>query len=1110
MATDPLWYKDAVVYELRVRSFLDSNADGIGDLPGLTARLDYLADLGVDALWLLPFYPSPLRDDGYDIASYVDVHPDCGTLADFREFLRQAHRRDLKVITELVLNHTSDQHPWFQRARRAAPGTKARDFYLWSDDPRRFQEARIIFKDFESSNWAWDPVAKAYYWHRFYAHQPDLNFDNPAVRKEMLRIVDFWLKMGVDGLRLDAVPYLFERDGTSCENLPETHGFLRELRAHVDKHYKDRMLLAEANQWPEDAAAYFGAGDECHMAFHFPIMPRLYMALRMENSFPILDILQQTPSIPDTCQWAIFLRNHDELTLEMVTDEERDYLVKAYARERRARINLGIRRRLAPLLNNNRRRLELMTALLLSLPGTPVIYYGDEIGMGDNVYLGDRDGVRTPMQWTPDRNAGFSTVNPQKLILPVITDPEYHYQAVNVETQHTNPSSLVWWMRRTIALRKQHPAFGRGTFEPLRPANHRVLAYVRKLGSSALLVVANLSRFPQHVSLDLAAYAGRGVRELFGRVKFPRITQAPYVLTLGPHGFFWFELAEDHPAADLTTAPRLPLVHVEGDARSLARMLTDGDKGELGAAMLAYIRHCRWFRGKARQPLDAEVVAAQPIARNDATFVLAFVRVAYAEGDPEIYLLPLALVSDAFGPPSLVCELAWADGRQEPARFVAEASDAPALGQALLELVASRNKLMANVVSLVAQLEKGGRKLLPPSDATVPRRLKGEQTNTTWTFGDKVVAKLVRKIEDGISPEVELGKHLSGEVHFAHVPHLIGHIEVIAPQTEPATILVVQEQIANHGDAWRLVLDDLSRYFETVRALPPEPAPTAPGGGAVDVAIALALDAQAVIDAGRVGPLAHLMELLGRRLGELHQALASAPADSMMAPEPFTPFFQRALYQSLRNLVVRVLGALESHVDDFVPATRGSVLRLVASRDRILERFRMLVGGPLGGQRIRCHGDLHLGQILWTGDDVVFIDFEGEPARTMGDRKTKRSPLIDVAGMLRSFDYAVEKAVTGQLQGSALRPADEKTLRPWARRWLTAASATFLRAYVGQAGTTGLLPADLQQLSSLLRIYILEKALYEVGYEANHRPDWIEVPLRGVLALLEEPRETSV
>lgn len=542
LADDPLWYKDAVIYELHVRAFCDSNGDGIGDFPGLTSKLDYLQDLGVTAIWLLPFYPSPLRDDGYDIADYTNIHPNYGTLADFKVFIREAHRRGLRVITELVCNHTSDQHPWFQRARRAKPGSSARNFYVWSDTPDRYKDARIIFKDFETSNWTWDPVAQAYYWHRFYSHQPDLNFENPAVQRAVFKAMEFWLDLGVDGMRLDAIPYLYEAEGTNCENLPETHAFLKRLRRHMDEKYHGRMFLAEANQWPEDAVAYFGDGDECHMAFHFPVMPRLFMSVHLEDRYPIIDIMRQTPPIPDTCQWAIFLRNHDELTLEMVTDEERDYMYRVYARDPQARINLGIRRRLAPLLGNHRRKIELMNGLLFSLPGTPVLYYGDEIGMGDNIYLGDRNGVRTPMQWSGDRNAGFSRANPQQLYLPVITDPEYHYETVNVETQSANQHSLLWWTKRLIALRKRYAAFGRGTLEFLYPENRKVLCFLRKTEDQILLTVFNLSRFVQGVELDLSPYRGLMPVELFGQVEFPPIGDQPYFLTLGPHSFYWFTL----------------------------------------------------------------------------------------------------------------------------------------------------------------------------------------------------------------------------------------------------------------------------------------------------------------------------------------------------------------------------------------------------------------------------------------------------------------------------------------------------------------------------------------------------------------------------------------
>ncbi len=543
-ATSPLWYKDAILYELHVRAFADSNGDGIGDFPGLITKLDYLQDLGVTCLWLLPFFPSPLKDDGYDVADYTGVNPSYGTLDDFQRFLDAAHARNMQVLIELVMNHSSDQHPWFQRARHAPKGSPERNFYVWSDDNTRFPGVPIIFKDTEASNWTWDPVAEQYYWHRFFSHQPDLNFDNPAVLEEMLNVMRFWLDRGVDGLRLDAIPYLIERDGTRCESLPETHAILKQMRAIVDAEYTNRFFLAEANQLPSEVRPYFGDGDECHMAFHFPLMPRIYVSLRQEDRLPIVDILQQTPAIPDSCQWGLFLRNHDELTLEMVTDDERDYMWLAYSADPRGKINVGIRRRLAPLLDNNRQRIELLNSILFSFPGTPILYYGDELGMGDNIDLGDRNGVRTPMQWTGDKNGGFSTAAPDKLYFPIIDDPIYGYQAVNVAEQLSSPSSMLQWTRNMINLRKLFSVFGRGTLRFLHPANRRILAYLRESGDDSVLCVANLSRFAQPVALDLSEYAGRVPMEVFGYNAFPAITAEPYVLTLTPYSFLWFELQQ--------------------------------------------------------------------------------------------------------------------------------------------------------------------------------------------------------------------------------------------------------------------------------------------------------------------------------------------------------------------------------------------------------------------------------------------------------------------------------------------------------------------------------------------------------------------------------------
>ncbi|MDX1387055.1 MAG: maltose alpha-D-glucosyltransferase, partial [bacterium] len=642
LENDPLWYQDAVIYELHVRSFCDSNEDGIGDFNGLTQKLDYLQDLGINTLWLLPFCPSPLRDDGYDISKYTDVNPSYGTLKDFKNFLQEAHRRGLRVVTELVLNHTSEQHPWFQRARQAKPGSRYRNFYVWSQDPHQYKDARIIFKDFERSNWTWDPTANAYFWHRFYSHQPDLNYENPAVRKAMFEVVDFWFKTGVDGLRLDAVPYLYEEEGTNCENLPQSHEFLKSLRRHIDQKFQNRMLLAEANQWPEDAVAYFGKGKECHMAFHFPLMPRLFMAIQMENRFPVEDILEQTPTIPENCQWAIFLRNHDELTLEMVTDEERDYMYRTYAQDPQAKINLGIRRRLAPLLANNRRKIELMNGLLFSLPGTPVIYYGDEFGMGDNIYLGDRNGVRTPMQWSGDRNAGFSKANPQSLFLPVIIDPEYHYEALNVEGQQNNAHSLLWWMKRLIALRKGYKVFGRGSIEFLKPDNHKILSFIRRWKDQEILVLANLSRFIQAVKLDLRKYEGKELVELFGQTVFPRIGKLPYFITMAPHSFYWFsiERVKTDRQGPSQKRKRVPIFVEMG--RSIENLLDEEVRKKIEAHLPVYLQDQRWFGSKSYKIRGVSLLDLISVSQKEFSAGLFLLKVDYFEREEEVYLLPLA------------------------------------------------------------------------------------------------------------------------------------------------------------------------------------------------------------------------------------------------------------------------------------------------------------------------------------------------------------------------------------------------------------------------------------------------------------------------------------
>ncbi len=1101
----PLWYKDAVIYEARVRAFYDSDGDGIGDFRGLAERLDYLQDLGVTALWLLPFYPSPLRDDGYDISDYENIHPDCGTMEDFRHFLREAHRRGLYVITELVINHTSDQHPWFQRARRAPPGSRERDYYVWSDTIDRYEEARIIFQDFEPSNWSWDPIAKAHFWHRFYAHQPDLNFEHPDVRRGVFRALDYWFRMGVDGLRLDAIPYLYEREGTNCENLPETHAFLKELRRHVDERWDNRMLLAEANQWPEDAVAYFGDGDECHTAFHFPVMPRLFMGLQMEDRFPILDILAQTPAIPENCQWALFLRNHDELTLEMVTDEERDYMYRVYAHDNQARINLGIRRRLAPLLRNDRRQIELMNGLLFSLPGTPVLYYGDEIGMGDNFYLGDRNGVRTPMQWSGDRNAGFSRSNPQRLYLPVIIDPEYHYESINVENQQNSLNSLLLWMKRLIALRRRFTAFGRGTITFLTPSNRKVLAFIREHEDERILVVANLSRSVEYVELDLANFRGSVPVEVFGGNPFPPVGDLPYLLTLTPHAFYWFEMTPEavlgSPGTDEGGAR--PAVRVRGNWDSAFR----GQAGEqVEASLPGWLHRHRWFAGQARQMRSASIADVIPMSVDGGAAQVLLVETTYATGSPDTYIVPLMFATGKraeeirrFHDAAILAEvdMTGREGRRQG--VVYDALEEPAFARALLEAMARKRTWKGRVGEVAAVPGSRFKALRGADEALEPRLLRAEQSNSSVAYDDRLILKVFRRPVDGPNPELEVSGFLTEARSFPHIAPVAGHLEYRRPREEALTLGVMLGYVSNEGDAWGHTLDELRRYFERalVRSREDEEVPRTRRGllGLADAAppeLAHEVIGSYLDDAAR----------LGTRTAELHLALGARTEDEAFAPEPFSSLYQRSLYQSMRNLTSRVMRTLDDRLKTIPEPHRRSAARLLDDKDRILQVFRELTSRKLDATRIRTHGDYHLGQVLHTGRDFVIIDFEGEPARSVGERRLKRSPLHDVAGMLRSFDYAVHTLVMGPGGRGVLRNEDLHTLEPWAGFWYTWVSGSFLGAYLRTAGDAPFVPAARSDLDLLLRVALLEKAVYELGYELNHRPDWVGIPLRGIARLL--------
>ena len=1104
LASEALWYKDAIIYEVPVRAYRDSNGDGVGDFRGLTEKLDYIRDFGVTAIWILPFYPSPLRDDGYDIADFTGVHPSYGTLRDVKAFIREAHDRGLRVITELVCNHTSDQNAWFQKARRAKPGSSARDFYVWSDSPDKYADARIIFTDTETSNWTWDAVAGAYYWHRFFSHQPDLNFDNPAVHEAIVKAMDFWLEMGVDGLRLDAIPYLYEREGTNCENLPETHAFLKKLRRHVDRNFPGRMLLAEANQWPEDSVEYFGNGDECNMAFHFPVMPRMFMAIRSEDRLPIVDIMNQTPAIPDNAQWAMFLRNHDELTLEMVTDEERDYMYRVYANDPQMRVNVGIRRRLSPLLANNRRRIELMNGLLFSLPGTPVLYYGDEIGMGDNVFVGDRNGVRTPMQWNGDRNAGFSSANPQQLYLPVIVDPEYHYEAVNVEVQQANPQSLLWWMKRLIDLRKRHAAFSRGSLEFLHPENHRILAFTRRHEGEVILVVANLSRFVQPVDLDLFAFAGSRPIELMGRVEFPVISEDPYVLAMGPHSFMWFTLeaapADAGPTASTADLPVLAATD------SVGALLSAGRSGATVAALTTWVRGRRWFRSRTRRIKEFAVRDVVPVPMADRPAAILLAEIAYTDGDPELYLIPLAILSAGeaapiieVNPHAAIAVVAAPDGRRAE-RLLVDATLDPAFMTKLLDSIGAKQHLRGRAGELIGKPEKSFRTIVGRDHAAlIPAPVRGEQSNSSIIFGDRAILKLYRVTQPGINPDLEVGRVLT-ERGFEQTPAIAGSMDYRSDDGTEMTAMLVNAFVPNQGNLFMHTLDELGGFFERAAA---EPRRT--DVESIDPTRLIAASAEVPPPDVRraIDTYLETARLAGVRTGQLHVTLARPGADAAFAPEPFTEHYQRSLFQSIGGSTRRSLDLLARRIDTLPPEAVDDAARVLELRGAIDARLRYLLGHKFGGLRIRTHGDLHAEQILYTGRDLIIIDFEGEPTRPISERRLRRSALRDVAGMLRSFHYASYGSLLRPEMGAEIRPEDVDALEGWVRAWNRWVGATYLAGYREATAGAVFLPSDDADWAGLLDAFLLERACYELTYELNNRPNWVAIPIRGILQLLD-------
>ncbi len=1076
VAGDQLWYKDAIIYQLHVKAFADSNNDGIGDFAGLTEKLGYLQDLGVTTLWLLPFYPSPGRDDGYDIADYGAINPDFGTMKDFRRFIVEAKRRGLRVITELVINHTSDQHDWFKRARRSDPNSSARNWYVWSDTDQKYQGTRIIFTDTEKSNWTWDPEAGQFYWHRFFSHQPDLNFDNPRVVSALVQVMKRWLDTGVDGFRLDAIPYLCERDGTNNENLPETHAVIKKLRAELDAYAKGKVLLAEANQWPEDVQEYFGHGDECHMAYHFPLMPRIYMAIAQEDRFPITDILRQTPDIPHSCQWALFLRNHDELTLEMVTDVERDYLWSTYANDPRARINVGIRRRLAPLMDNDRRKIELMNSLLLSFPGTPIIYYGDEIGMGDNIYLGDRNGVRTPMQWTPDRNGGFSRADPARLYAPTIMDPIYGYEFVNVEAQSRSLSSLLSATKRLISVRKSTLAFGRGTMTFIRPPNRSVLCYVRQYKDEVILCVANLSRSAQATELDLSAWKDRIPLEMLGRTRFPAIGDLPYMITLAPYGFYWFQLRErdksEHVQPSVVPEFETLVVPLGATWVSLARTRGVFERDVLPG----HLARTRWYPERSAEAIRPTLTSAIPFCDiGDNRPWLAFFEATQRDTTAR-YVLPMQIEWVRFD-----------RERYNPRAFAAVRQGARegtlldvATDPIFIALLLRNLRQALTVEESDLRLEFRPTSKFSDRPIKTPEHIRAvetEQSNSTALVDSDYVVKIYRKLESGTNPEIEIGRFLTEVAGFANTPALLGSVELVEGGSRSA-VAIVHAFVENQGEAWTVTSAYLDRFVDEQRLLASSEHP-----GEYEEQI----------------PYLRYMTQIGRRVAEMHVALASSDEFADFAPEPTRPDDVKRWIDDMVVRAERIFSALKQRRDAIKESDRLLVDQLLALRATLQDRLAALLPPDIDGLNIRHHGDFHLGQILIVKDDIFIIDFEGEPRRALDDRRRKAPAARDVAGLIRSIDYSATAALERALK---VAPDENGKLAAALAEWRDRSAAEFISAYRDSMADQRLWPADPHAAEQVLNFFLLEKALYEIEYELAHRPEWLRVPLTGMIRIL--------
>lgn len=1096
---DSLWYKDGIMYQVHIKSFKDSNNDGIGDFNGLIEKLDYIQDLGVNIVWLLPFYPSPMKDDGYDISDYFDINPDYGTISDFKRFLKEAHKRDIRVLTELVLNHTSDQHELFQKARRSQPDSPQRNFYVWTDTADKYLNARIIFRDFEPSNWRWDPVAKAYYWHRFYSHQPDLNFDNPEVHKLLFKVVDFWFGMGVDGLRLDAVPYLFEREGTSCENLPETHEFLKKLNKHVKAKYTNKMLLAEANQWPEDAAAYFSNGDECQMAFHFPLMPRIYMAVQMETRFPIIDIIEQTPSIPENCQWAVFLRNHDELTLEMVTDEERDYMYRFFAKDKSARINLGIRRRLAPLVENDRRKIELLNILLFSFPGTPIIYYGDEIGMGDNYYLGDRNGVRTPMQWNSDRNAGFSNANPQKLFLPIIIDPEYHYEAFNVEVQQRNPSSLLWWMKRTLAIRKKYRAFGRGDIEFLSPENSKVLSFIRQYENEKILVVANLSKSSQVVELDLSKYKGSIPVEIFSRNEFPAIGDLYYMLTLTAYNFYWFFLSEKD---NIVPSVKRDIFNLNVNKKWNG--IFEGNNRELFEEKIIPGYFKQFYLVNRLKIQDAKILDITDLI--PGKLYLLLIKIEYLDKPDETYFL-FAGISSAQTNESnqenkeIIAKINFTNKKGNDSCLLVNSIYNEELRNELIKILSNKKIFSSKKGEFRISLLKKIRMIEKEPERVQSTKIQGEDSYTiSFIVNDNYIFKFYKKLEEGRTPDEEILNFLHEKTGFKNILPLLGGFNYFQPGSDSLTLGIMNENVRNEGDAWNYFSDAFNNYYENISVGKEDAARNR-------IVTSLFEDNFNLASFGEYfeNIYTEMAALLGKRTAELHIALSSSREENAFKPEPITMFYQRAIYQSTRSLIKNTFRSLNL-------ARRNSLLikkyeplvtKILNGEQILLEFTGRILKMTVSAKKIRIHGNYNLKQILFSGKDFVITNFEGQYATPISDRKLKRSPLRDVASLIWSLHTMVYTKLAAQ---NIFESASADKVETSAYQWWLAVSSIIFSNYLNTFDSkqeNQILPVGKDKLEYFMLIYLFEKVLTDLAFGLDLSADWTVMKLKGLNQLFE-------